>query len=111
VIQSKLPCHVCRRQGNGIAHTTRAFGENTVRAACSMNHSEMIMSLDRSGITLNLDEQRALEKGGKNGGAYLESLGKTDLRKLTKPEYMKFLTAVLAGYCADLSAQADEIPF
>ena len=37
-------------------------------------------------------------KSGKAGGAYLESIGKTDLAKLTKEEWLNFLTLILEEY-------------
>jgi hypothetical protein len=46
---------------------------------------------------LSVDPFDAL-KSGKAGGAYLESIGKTDLAKLTKEEWLNFLTLILEEY-------------
>ena len=54
------------------------------------------------------DEDAALIAGGKAGGAYLESIGKTDLTVLTKVEWDTFLRTIEA---ARSQALRDAIPF
>jgi hypothetical protein len=68
------------------------------------------------------NEQAAMVAGGQAGGEYLESLGKTDLVKLTAVEWGIFVEAVVTGYCdhlRELAAQdrkrldgmVPEVPF
>ncbi len=43
-------------------------------------------------------EQAALEAASAAGGAYLETLGKTDMARMTPDEWMGFLDAVVSGF-------------
>lgn len=52
------------------------------------------------------NEQAALIEGGKAGGAYLESIGKTDLVTLTEAEWDTFVEAVVTGFCDHLRTVA-----
>jgi hypothetical protein len=45
------------------------------------------------------NETAAMLAGGKAGGEYLESLGKTDLVVLTETEWDTFVEAIVTGYC------------
>jgi hypothetical protein len=60
-------------------------------------------------------EDAVLLEAGKNGGAYLESIDRFDLRTLSKDEWLQFLRSVV-GRVAELRADVvkgldDEIPF
>ena len=68
------------------------------------------------------NEKAAMDNGGRMGGEYLESIGKTDLAALTLPEWDCFVEAVVTGYCdhlralaahdrARLNAMTPEVPF
>lgn len=67
------------------------------------------------------NEIAAMSVGGQEGGAYLESLGKTDLATLTEAEWDQFLEIIVTGYCdhlrqlasrdtARLDAMTPEVP-
>ena len=61
-------------------------------------------------------ERAAIAHGGAMGGEYLDSIGKTDLARLTEAEWLTFVEAAVTGYCdrlRDLSETTDdrEIPF
>lgn len=45
-------------------------------------------------------ELEAVEHGGTAGGEYLDSIGKSDLAKLTKEEWIMFLECVCKEYHA-----------
>ena len=45
------------------------------------------------------NERDAIAQAGAMGGQYLESLGKTDLARLSEAEWLTFLEAVITGYC------------
>lgn len=52
------------------------------------------------------NERVAMIEGGKAGGEYLESIGKTDLVTLTQAEWEIFVEAVVTVYCDHLRARA-----
>lgn len=57
------------------------------------------------------NEQAAIAHAGAMGGEYLDSIGKTDLARLTGLEWSTFVEAVIAGYCdhlRDLASQDQE---
>ena len=55
-------------------------------------------------------ESLAAGKGGDEGGAFLDSIGKTNLETLSPDEWYEFLRRVVAGYrkalVADLKGEA-----
>ena len=68
------------------------------------------------------NETAAMIAGGKAGGEYLESIGKTDLVALTQAEWDTFVEAIVTGYCdrlhelvaqdrARLDGMVPEVPF
>lgn len=60
----------------------------------------------------NRIETLAAIEGSASGGAYLESLGKTDLATLTPDEFQEFINEIIAGYRHALSITLrNEAPF
>jgi hypothetical protein len=59
--------------------------------------------------TLDVYEEHALLEGGDAGGAYLESIGKTDLATLTEGEWCSFLERVLMTYGATMQKSFDAV--
>jgi hypothetical protein len=68
------------------------------------------------------NEEAAMQAGGEAAGAYLESLGKSDLAQLAVDEWLTLIKAVVTGYSDRLRALAaqdrrridnltDEVPF
>lgn len=68
------------------------------------------------------NECAAMAVGGRAGGEYLDSLGKTDLATLTEAEWAIFVEAIVTGYCdhlrdlagqdrARLDGMASGVPF
>ena len=55
-------------------------------------------------------EARALIDGGNEGGAYLDSIGKTDLAVLSVEEFSAFLRATLDGFGGSMRRQCAKIP-
>ena len=45
------------------------------------------------------NETTPMVEGGKAGGAYLESFGRTDLALLTEDEWDTFVEVIVTGYC------------
>lgn len=52
------------------------------------------------------NEKAAMDAGGAAGGAYLESIGKSDLATLTVAEWQALIETVVTGYCDTLRALA-----
>jgi hypothetical protein len=48
------------------------------------------------------NEQDAMTHAGEMGGEYLDSIGKSDLAKLSLEEWRTFIEAVVTGYCDHL---------
>lgn len=68
------------------------------------------------------NETEAMAMGGQMGGEYLVAIGKSDLATLSEEEWVRFLDAVVTGYCDHLrmlaakdrnrlDAMAPEVPF
>ena len=68
------------------------------------------------------NERAAMIAGGKAGGEYLESIGKTDFVALTEAEWDTFVEVIVTGYCehlrelaaqdrARLDGMIPEVPF
>lgn len=68
------------------------------------------------------NETEAMTVGGQEGGAYLESIGKSDLATLSATEWDQFIDVVVTGYCdhlrelaardrTRLDGMAPEVPF
>jgi hypothetical protein len=45
------------------------------------------------------NEKAAMDHGGRMAGEYLESIGKTDLLRLSLEEWNTFIECVVTGYC------------
>lgn len=65
---------------------------------------------------MNNNDKDAYLHGGKNGGEYLESIGKYNLTELSKDEWLTFLECVCKNYHENynkntLTINDDEIPF
>jgi hypothetical protein len=75
-----------------------------VLSFCSMKHLK-----ERDVIDPTMNEVAAALAGGRQGGEYLEGIGKTDLAALSAPEWQQFLLCVIGGYTEQLAE--DSIPF
>jgi hypothetical protein len=54
------------------------------------------------------NEQTAMSAGGDAAGAYLESLGKSDLTTLSAVEWRQLIEIVVTGYCDTLCELASQ---
>lgn len=65
-----------------------------------------------SGGELKQDEREAAVMGGQAAGEYLDSIGKSDLAKLSKEEWETFCQALFRGACAEMERRANDfVPF
>ncbi|MDR7037431.1 hypothetical protein J2X36_002178 [Methylobacterium sp. BE186] len=95
-------CGVCRRRAIGLGWAGRQG--HPVMWLCD---SPVCGTLARSvyempKVALDRFEQAARDEAGDMAGAYLESIGKTDLARLTEEEWKTFLHQVLVGFEASL---------
>lgn len=72
--------------------------DQTPRWFCSMR----CMDGRDAVIDATKDELAAMEEGGVLGGEYLDSIGKSDLGKLTEDEWRTFLRCVVSGYIEEM---------
>jgi len=99
------PCDTCRRASNGYSIS---IPNQPVRQFCSHACARDFMR----NPSLTLNERAAILAGGDLGGAYLDSIGKFDLTKLTAAEWAEFCGKIFLGATAKLQEIADdEIPF
>lgn len=99
------PCAVCCRASGAVAIDIRGRGHARF---CSLECSEVWMKRRPQAH----DEEKAIAAGGAEAGAYLESIGKTDLAAMTPEEWREFCKRLFEATCADLKRQASEwVPF
>ena len=99
-------CPVCQRAGGAITITK---GNGVPAQLCSDECAKVYIMRPEK---LDFNEKAAVAAGGQAAGAYLESIGKTDLATLTEPQWLRFCETLFAETCADLRRQADDcIPF
>lgn len=72
-----------------------ASGEDEAKACVEALNK---MESNKKMIDPTDEEKHLLETASRNGGEYLESIGKTDLAQMTKTEWMTFIEAVVTGY-------------
>ena len=100
------PCAVC---GRASGSWSISLPGNRLGQFCSPHCMKFYAMAEGS---LTQDEQLAVRAGGDKAGAYLDSLGKFDLRTLTEPEWLRFCGILFTETCAALRDQADDqIPF
>lgn len=99
-------CCICHRQGRGFGYSDPMQRKFKTLEACSMDHLKLI----KPNIGVNRDEQIAMKIGGHAGGAYLDSIGKTDMATLSKEEWELFLEQIILGYCNRLSDLGERTP-
>ena len=120
-------CAVCRREARGFGWFDAGFKvldprrDYTRRRLCSRACQD-ICHRRRGVIDPTPNEQAAMAAGGDAAGAYLESLGRSDLATLSQPEWRQLIEIVVTGYCDTLrelaghdrerlDAMAERIPF
>lgn len=108
-------CFCCRRRDEGgLGGFIGAYGKNNRLVWSCLDHMHLAKkALRMPREALDLYEQKALRAAGQMAGAYLDSLGKTDLTQLTELEWIAFLRIILDTFGTDLAArlESDEAPF
>ena len=100
-------CFVCRRRSDGFAVGTNAKSIGWFCEQCGITTAKVYFDMKKR--MFDSYEEKALDTAGEQAGAYLDTIGKTDLATLTEPEWKTFLEAAVNGFgdgmraaCADL---------
>jgi hypothetical protein len=91
------PCFICARE----AFSGLAFKFKPVCLTCAPHSLAGAVMLE-----FTETEDEAIAEGGAQAGAYLDSIGKTDLAELTPEQWAKFLGTFLHGYSAAMREAA-----
>jgi hypothetical protein len=105
-------CAICRRRAGPLGYSKK--GQPILWVCRDPDCQEQLHRLyDMSQPDFDLIELDALEQGGCAGGAYLESIGKTDLAKLSENEWISFLERVVDGFGCQMRVRlcAPNVPF
>jgi len=110
-------CGVCARQARGFG-VCQLLGDGMnglVVPLCDQIECAVIArrTYHMSARAWTAAEQEALQTAGKNAGAYLDAIGKSDLAGLTGEEWRKFCETMIEGFSAALSDELarGEAPF
>jgi hypothetical protein len=96
-----MPCLVCRRDTMGpFPAVPDWLGEarDAADAACSIVCLSIIADRKNPMVDKTEHEELALEKASDEAGEYLEELGETDLRKLSREQWMTLLEVVVTAW-------------
>ena len=108
IAHAPAPCGVCGRASRGFAVSL----PESFHTFCSFYCSEVWMIAQRRNEPLGQDEAKAAKAGGAAAGAYLEEIGKFDLRDMNADEWGEFCGKLFRGACDDLRKQAEKhVPF
>lgn len=97
-------CSICKRRASRLTLDTE--GGRTWHVCESISCVAVVehaSSMKRE--SFDAFEALALVDGGKAGGGYLDSIGVTDLARLSKDQYHQFLQTVLSGYAQSMRSR------
>lgn len=107
-------CFCCLRQDDGVGVYSSGYKMRVDVAWSCLKHVPLgRKAFAMSAQDFNRVETKATKEAGKRAGQYLNSLGVTDLAKLTVEEYAEFCRAMIIGF-GDAMEQllaSDEAPF
>ena len=104
-------CDVCRREARGFGWFDARWPidnsrrDRRLRHLCSLT-CQNICHRRLGMIDPTPNEKAAVVNGGRMGGEYLDSIGKTDLETLEPDEWLTFVEVLVTGYCDHLRALA-----
>ena len=108
-------CAVCGRQAASSTAVRGVFVRRGAFWLCTdpYCHTAAEGLADMKAAEITPIEAAAIIEGGNAGGAYLDSLGKTDLAALTPDEYATFLHTALNAFGGSMRRQCAkiEVPF
>jgi len=107
-----MRCDICRREARGLGYSprlTRANGPDLW--ACSMRCLDIITRYNGM-IDPNEHEAAALRQASAVGGAYIESLGRSDLAQWSAQEWATLIDVVITAFQDHLQeAYTQDPPF
>lgn len=95
------PCFICSREAFSGLH----FKFQPVCLSCAPNSLAGAVMQE-----FTETEEEAIAAGGAQAGAYLDSIGKTDLAELTPEQWTKFLGTFFHGYSVHMREAARANP-
>lgn len=110
-------CCSCARPAIGIGYApnrSRTVGVDQIAWCCDDPECIAIArdSYEMKQLEFSRIDQLAAGDAGEKGGAYLDSIGKTDLAQLSEEEWQQFLLHVVGGYREALKGRLrNEAPF
>ena len=106
-------CFICKRRAEGLAYAPTS--KSPFRWLCSdpTCHALAKEVYQMPQPQLDAYERAAALKAGVDAGAYLDSIGKTDLAFLDEFEWEEFLQLIVVGFSKELRRKllANEPPF
>ena len=105
-------CSCCQRAATGFGYTPNA--KKPILWLCD---DPACIQIAKDSYTMKQDQFTRLEslaagKGGEEGGAFLDGIGKSDLAQLNEGEWFEFCRRIVAGYRKGLvELLKNEAPF
>lgn len=99
-------CIVCGRRPEGYGYTPTA--RHAIAWACTDHLPEARMAYHMPRTKLDAFEQVALRDAGDMAGAYLDSIGETDLAKLSEEQWLIFRKTMLEEFGESMRRQIDK---
>lgn len=107
-------CFLCRKRDDGLA-AVGADRTNTMQAvwACHEHIHLAKKAIDMDPHLYDAIEREALADGGADAGEYLDSVGQTDVARLTADQWNTFCAKLVDGFSASVHRrlQSEECPF
>jgi hypothetical protein len=99
---TKVPtaCAVCRRRAWWIGYTPRPHAMRSIVWLCNRNQCHSLARRFYAMSAEQFDEYElgAMLEAGGSAGSYLDEIGKSDLKLLSREEWREFLFRMLTGY-------------
>lgn len=99
-------CIVCGRRPSGLGYVPSAG--RSIGWACIEHLPQARTVYQMPKTKLDPFEQIALDEAGNEAGAYLDSIGQTDLAALNEEEWLIFRKTLLEGFGSSMRRQIDE---
>lgn len=105
-------CAICRRDARGFLFAPKAIGISAPAVKLCSRRCQDITAKLKGMIHPNIHEKNALADASAHGGAYVESLGKTDLATWTPEEWSTLIDLIVTAFQDSLrTAYGDDPPF
>ena len=107
-----MMCAICRRDARGFSFEPRLIKVQAPPVKLCSRHCQDLTARLKGMIHPNIHEQNALIAASEKGGAYVESLGKTDLITWSPEEWATLVDVIVTAFQDFLrTAYADDPPF